>query len=107
MGRPKKITPEISHDIIYLHIHGLTLRSIATYIFCSRHITLSRTAIKYTIDEFKSHMKQVFNVKIVTPEEPTTHRIKMVTPAESKEKYGQLGQNKTSADNNTHQEDKT
>ena len=80
MGRPKKITPEIRTAIIRLHNENYYLSRISRIIFISRNIRLSKTAIKYTIDDHNNIMKRIRNMRMVTDEEPIIHRIQMVIP---------------------------
>ena len=106
MGRPKKITPEMRYDIIYLYNHGLTLKSISRYIFCSRHITLSRTAIKYTIDAYKASRTHVPKIKIITRNIININNIKMVTSGTSTSNTTQSGKSNPIADKNIDNEEK-
>ena len=94
MGRPKKITFDIRSDIIYMYKHGLSLKAIANYIFCSHHITISRTAVKYTIDEYKSFKLKQLHIKMVTPENSNIHQIIMVNSSKPLEDYRLYNKNK-------------
>lgn len=80
MGRPKKITPEIRSAIIRLHRDKYSLRRISELISISRNISLSTTAIKYTIDDHEKYINHLASRIIFMPEKPIIHRIQMVIP---------------------------
>ena len=81
MGRPKKITPDINYVIASLHSQNYSLSGIKRYLYEYKNITLSRTAIKYTIDADDAIRWRLTHLIMVTGEQPEIPRMPRIIMA--------------------------